>query len=71
MKKVPESTVGRLSLYLRLLRDQSGRGVSTLSSEELAEQAGMTLAGFVRDPGFNVYAGGARIAPRLPQGVGG
>jgi redox-sensing transcriptional repressor len=49
MKKVSESTVGRLSLYLRLLRDLGAEGVETLSSEELARRCGTTAAQVRKD----------------------
>lgn len=52
MKKVPESTVARLSIYLRLLKDLSEEGVLTLSSEELARRCGTTAAQVRKDLSF-------------------
>lgn len=49
MKKVSESTVGRLSIYLRLLTELQRDGVQTLSSEELAQRCGSTAAQVRKD----------------------
>ena len=49
MKKVSEPTIGRLSLYLRLLMEMGEAGVDTASSEELAERSGTTAAQVRKD----------------------
>jgi redox-sensing transcriptional repressor len=49
VRKVSESTVGRLSLYLRLLSELEGEGVLTLSSEALAQRCGTTAAQVRKD----------------------
>lgn len=49
MRKVSESTVSRLSLYLRVLAELSGQGVATVSSEELARRGGTTAAQVRKD----------------------
>jgi redox-sensing transcriptional repressor len=52
MKKVSDSTVSRLSMYLRLLRDVSAEGVTTLASEELARRCGVSAAQVRKDLSF-------------------
>jgi redox-sensing transcriptional repressor len=49
MKKVSEPTIGRLSLYLRLLGELRDAGVETVSSEELAGRSGSTAAQVRKD----------------------
>jgi redox-sensing transcriptional repressor len=51
-RKVSESTVGRLSLYLRLLADLEQEGRRTLSSDELARRCGTTAAQVRKDLSF-------------------
>ena len=47
MKRISDSTVGRLSLYLRILREYAGG--RTISSEELASAAGTSAAQVRKD----------------------
>ena len=48
-KKISESTVRRLSLYLRVLQDARAAGVGTISSQELARRGGTTSAQVRKD----------------------
>jgi redox-sensing transcriptional repressor len=49
MKKISEPTIGRLSVYLRLLSALGDTGVPTVSSEELARRSGTTSAQVRKD----------------------
>lgn len=51
-RKIPESTVGRLSLYLRVLSELEQEGVRTASSEALARRGGTTAAQVRKDLSF-------------------
>jgi redox-sensing transcriptional repressor len=49
VKRIADSTVRRLSAYLRFLEDFEGRGLTTISSEELAQRGGTTSAQVRKD----------------------
>jgi redox-sensing transcriptional repressor len=49
VRKISDSTVRRLSLYLNQLRALSGRGIELVSSRELAESSGTTAAKVRKD----------------------
>jgi redox-sensing transcriptional repressor len=48
-RPVPDATVSRLPLYLRVLVELAGAGEATVSSEELADAAGVTSAKVRKD----------------------
>lgn len=52
MKRIAESTVRRLSMYLRYLEDLDTRGQQTASSDELAHLCGTTPAQVRKDLSF-------------------
>jgi redox-sensing transcriptional repressor len=52
MRKVAESTIRRLSLYLRFLEEFEGQGRATVSSESLASRGGTTSAQVRKDLSF-------------------
>ncbi|MDZ4864097.1 MAG: redox-sensing transcriptional repressor Rex, partial [Gemmatimonadota bacterium] len=52
MRKIAESTVRRLSLYLRFLEEFEHRGIETVSSEALAARGGTTSAQVRKDLSF-------------------
>ena len=47
--RISESTVRRLSLYLRFLKDAEAAGQATISSDELADRSGTTAAQVRKD----------------------
>jgi redox-sensing transcriptional repressor len=48
-RSIPEATVGRLPVYLRALVDMAAAGTTTISSESLAEAAGVNSAKVRKD----------------------
>ena len=48
-RRIPEATVARLPVYLQVLADQAAAGVENMSSEELAERAGVNAAKVRKD----------------------
>ncbi len=48
-RRIPEATVARLPVYLRILLDQSESAIGNVSSEELADLAGVNAAKVRKD----------------------
>jgi len=48
-RRIPEATVARLPVYLRILHELSGTSTSNVSSEELADLAGVNAAKVRKD----------------------
>lgn len=67
MKRIADSTVRRLSAYLRFLEDFEQRGSQTISSEELAKQGGTTSAQVRKDLSFFGSFGKRGLGYSVPE----
>jgi len=67
VKRIADSTVRRLSLYLRYLEDFERRGLQTISSEELAQQGGTTSAQVRKDLSFFGSFGKRGLGYSVPE----
>lgn len=67
MKHIADSTVRRLSAYLRFLEDFETRGLSTISSEELANRGGTTSAQVRKDLSFFGSFGKRGLGYSVPE----
>lgn len=70
MRKIAESTVRRLSLYLRFLEEFDAQGMETLSSEALASRGGTTSAQVRKDLSFFGSFGQRGRGYSVPELVG-
>ncbi len=67
MKRIADSTVRRLSLYLRFLEDLEQRGIDTISSDELASLGGTTSAQVRKDLSFFGSFGKRGLGYHVPE----
>jgi redox-sensing transcriptional repressor len=67
VKRIAESTVRRLSVYLRFLEEFEERGLTTVSSEELARRGGTTSAQVRKDLSFFGSFGKRGLGYSVPE----
>lgn len=67
MRKISESTVRRLSLYLRFLEQSVAQGLATISSGELAKRGGTTSAQVRKDLSFFGSFGKRGLGYAVPE----
>ncbi len=67
VKRIADSTVRRLSIYLRFLEEFEERGLATVSSEELARRGGTTSAQVRKDLSFFGSFGKRGLGYSVPE----
>src|SRR5574338_1108673 len=67
MPRVADSTIRRLSLYLRLLEEFAAQGIETVSSEALAGRGGTTSAQVRKDLSFFGSFGKRGLGYAVPE----
>lgn len=67
MKRIADSTVRRLSAYLRFLEEAEAKGLSTISSADLAQRGGTTSAQVRKDLSFFGSFGKRGLGYSVPE----